>query len=192
MRPATTSFAGFVIRQAKSCARYVSMRTGRRLPNRPPARCAGSHWTARRRASPWKAKRTSRACQYPLKLTIRVRIEGGPECLPSGQQQVDRTRSTAVSALLHGWTLYIAIRAVHTAIPGLRAEHGLATLALVVELARIRRHCFLRPIPTLRAGHRREWLEWLRACRHVAPVCSGVAGYPALVDAAAIALEDVT
>ena len=56
------------------------------------------------------------------------------------RRQLWATSPAATALLLDGRALDRAIGAIHAAIPGFRAQEGLAVAAFVVELARIRWH----------------------------------------------------
>lgn len=60
--------------------------------------------------------------------------------------------SSAAFSPLHGRTGYRPVRAEHAAVPRLRAQQRFALWALIEELAGIRRHDFLLPVPTEGTG----------------------------------------
>ena len=90
-----------------------------------------------------------------------------------------RRLSTAQTRSLYGWTRDVSIGTEYAAVARLGLEYGLASFAVIEILAGVRRHCLGFLMPAHRTGYRRrETGHW---------ALNSVAGYPAFVDAAAIA-----
>lgn len=87
---------------------------------------------------------------------------------------------------LHGRTRDVAIGAEHAAVAVLRAEQGVAPIALMEEHARVGRHRELLGIPALGAGERRAQPDGRRGHRALIHSGTTVAVYLSVAIAAII------